>query len=105
MDFDLIFFCLTIGEKNSIMYFTVRSCDVKHRAYVPVAQLDRVSDSDSEGRAFESHRVYQKAKKGIKKTDKPLVHKDLSVFAFCRHNIKFYTPHSKGLTDFYLICK
>ena len=26
--------------------------------YVPVAQLDRVSDSDSEGRAFESHRAY-----------------------------------------------
>ncbi len=25
----------------------------------PVAQLDRVSDSDSEGRAFESHRAYQ----------------------------------------------
>ena len=24
----------------------------------PVAQLDRVSDSDSEGRAFESHRAY-----------------------------------------------
>ncbi len=28
--------------------------------YAPVAQLDRVSDSDSEGRAFESHRAYQK---------------------------------------------
>ena len=28
--------------------------------YVPVAQLDRVSDSDSEGRAFESHQAYQK---------------------------------------------
>ena len=27
---------------------------------MPVAQLDRVSDSDSEGRAFESHRAYQK---------------------------------------------
>ena len=26
---------------------------------MPVAQLDRVSDSDSEGRAFESHRAYQ----------------------------------------------
>ena len=26
--------------------------------YVPVAQLDRVSDSDSEGRAFESHQAY-----------------------------------------------
>ena len=28
--------------------------------YVPVAQLDRVSDSDSEGRRFESCRAYQK---------------------------------------------
>ena len=27
--------------------------------YAPVAQLDRVSDSDSEGRAFESHQAYQ----------------------------------------------
>ena len=26
----------------------------------PVAQLDRVSDSDSEGRAFESHQAYHK---------------------------------------------
>ena len=26
--------------------------------YAPVAQLDRVSDSDSEGRAFESHQAY-----------------------------------------------
>ena len=30
------------------------------RGYAPVAQLDRVSDSDSEGHAFESHRAYQK---------------------------------------------
>ena len=28
--------------------------------YAPVAQLDRVSDSDSEGRAFESHQAYQR---------------------------------------------
>ncbi len=28
---------------------------------MPVAQLDRVSDSDSEGRAFESHQAYQKS--------------------------------------------
>ncbi len=27
-------------------------------AHAPVAQLDRVSDSDSEGRAFESRRAY-----------------------------------------------
>lgn len=29
-----------------------------YNVHVPVAQLDRVSDSDSEGRAFESHRAY-----------------------------------------------
>ena len=28
--------------------------------YVPVAQLDRVSDSDSEGRRFEPCRAYQR---------------------------------------------
>ena len=28
-------------------------------AHAPVAQLDRVSDSDSEGRAFESRRAHQ----------------------------------------------
>ena len=35
-------------------------CYVSHaqKAYAPVAQLDRVSDSDSEGHAFESHRAY-----------------------------------------------
>ena len=32
------------------------------KLYAPVAQLDRVSDSDSEGHAFESHRAYQKKK-------------------------------------------
>ena len=26
---------------------------------MPVVQLDRTSDSDSEGRAFDSHRAYQ----------------------------------------------
>ena len=29
------------------------------KEYVPVAQLDRVSDSDSEGRWFESSRVHE----------------------------------------------
>ena len=29
------------------------------RKFAPVAQLDRVSDSDSEGRWFESSRAYQ----------------------------------------------
>ena len=33
---------------------------MRKTAYAPVAQLDRVSDSDSEGRWFESSRAYQK---------------------------------------------
>ena len=32
---------------------------IKIILYAPVAQLDRVSDSDSEGHAFESHRAYE----------------------------------------------
>ena len=31
---------------------------ILYMLFVPVAQLDRVSDSDSEGRAFESHQAY-----------------------------------------------
>ena len=34
--------------------------------YAPVAQLDRVSDSDSEGRAFESHQAYHVGASDIK---------------------------------------
>ena len=37
---------------------TNRSEVIKIILYAPVAQLDRVSDSDSEGHAFESHRAY-----------------------------------------------
>lgn len=33
-------------------------CAAWRKGYVPVAQLDRVSDSDSEGRGFESRRAY-----------------------------------------------
>ena len=34
---------------------------------MPVAQLDRASDSDSEGRAFESHRAYHKGGAFVRK--------------------------------------
>ena len=34
-------------------------CAAWRKEYVPVAQLDRVSDSDSEGRWFESSRVHE----------------------------------------------
>ena len=48
---------------NMFFSFT-READLGYNIYlsnadVPVAQLDRASDSDSEGRAFESHRAYQ----------------------------------------------
>ena len=35
-------------------------CAAWRKECVPVAQLDRVSDSDSEGRWFESSRVHEK---------------------------------------------
>ena len=37
----------------------VQQC-LRTTEYVPVAQLDRASDSDSEGRWFDSSRAYQK---------------------------------------------
>ena len=48
---------LTALFRRAILVFAqqTKMCE----RYVPVAQLDRVSDSDSEGRAFESRRVYQ----------------------------------------------
>ena len=38
--------------------FFQRYDNIIYAEYVPVAQPDRVSDSDSEGRAFESHQAY-----------------------------------------------
>ena len=40
-----------------------RRREIDNFIYVPVAQLDRVSDSDSEGRRFESFRARQKPPK------------------------------------------
>ena len=51
-------------------------CAAWRKEYVPVAQLDRVSDSDSEGRWFESSRVHE---------GKPLKSKDFSGFSFSKH--------------------
>ena len=45
-------------------------------SFAPVAQLDRVSDSDSEGRAFESHRAYQE-----KSPEIPVISRDFCFFA------------------------
>ncbi len=56
-------FLTNFGE---IFFFTARAkLDIlpvigrRIKEYVPVAQLDRASDSDSEGRWFESSRAYQ----------------------------------------------
>ena len=48
------FFKFPVDESPGICYYY--RCTL---VCAPVAQLDRVSDSDSEGRAFESHRAYQ----------------------------------------------
>ena len=52
--------------------------------YAPVAQLDRVSDSDSEGRAFESHQAYQK---------NPVSKRISGFFPFCVFELFFCFGH------------
>ena len=51
-----------INSPVGVLLFTIHrpSAIIKQQLYAPVAQLDRVSDSDSEGRWFESSRAYQK---------------------------------------------
>lgn len=41
-------------------FCTKRKNNVLLELFAPVAQLDRVSASEVEGRAFESHQVYKK---------------------------------------------
>ena len=55
-------------------------CAAWRKGYVPVAQLDRVSDSDSEGRWFESSRVHEG------KALKPLSFKAFRMFWHALHN-------------------
>ncbi len=45
-------FCFTERRLSAIIL-------IPKTLYAPVAQLDRASDSDSEGHAFKSHRAYQ----------------------------------------------
>ena len=47
------------GQKTVYFHSGMRY-NIQAQIYAPVAQLDRVSDSDSEGRAFESHQAYQR---------------------------------------------
>ena len=54
---------------------------------MPVAQLDRVSDSDSEGRAFESHQAYQK-----KLVFKPFSAYASFLFSEKMHKLSFVCP-------------
>ena len=51
-----VFSLFPLYKEENICYTALA---LENCAYAPVAQLDRVSDSDSEGRAFESHRAYQ----------------------------------------------
>lgn len=48
--FELWYFCLSVKFCYNSQFLI---------EYAPVAQLDRVSDFESEGRKFESCRVYQ----------------------------------------------
>ena len=47
------------NEKNAFSGLLFRFSVLQYNAYLPVAQLDSASDSDSEGRRFESCRVGQ----------------------------------------------
>ena len=57
-----------------LMYNPFRESEMEE--YVPVAQLDRVLDSDSKGRRFESCRAYQN----------PLIF--LKINGFCAEKVK-----------------
>ena len=64
MDY-LIFFLFFLKTalqnfKFLLYYHSANNVLRSKTVYAPVAQLDRVSDSDSEGRWFESSRAYQK---------------------------------------------
>ena len=50
------------NEKNAFSGLLFEKTVLQYNAYLPVAQLDSASDSDSEGRRFESCRVGQKKK-------------------------------------------
>ena len=62
-----IFLTIFFGKNlKEGLYRSVKICyttlarETKHVLYAPVAQLDRVTDSDSVGHWFESSRAYQK---------------------------------------------
>lgn len=58
-----IFFGKNLKEglyRSAKICYTTLEREIKHVLYAPVAQLDRVTDSDSVGHWFESSRAYQK---------------------------------------------
>ena len=55
--------CLQSGQKYDIIERSKRKMRLLHK-YLPVAQLDSASDSDSEGQRFESVRVGQTNNRG-----------------------------------------
>ncbi len=69
-----------IGYKNLILRDD-HTCGF--HIHAPVAQLDRVSDSDSEGRAFESHQAYQS----------PQIHMDLGAFIYLSQHCVVHNCH------------
>ena len=64
-------FCSAVSNHVYYQLFTIRFSLFTISA--PVAQLDRVSDSDSEGRAFESHQAHQIKSKRQEVRDKKLL--------------------------------
>ena len=54
------------NEKNAFSGLLFRFSVLQYNAYLPVAQLDSASDSDSEGRRFESCRVGQKSRRSAR---------------------------------------
>ncbi len=62
-------FSMSLGgknEKNAFNGLLFRFSVLQYNAYLPVAQLDSASDSDSEGRRFESCRVGQKSRRSAR---------------------------------------
>ena len=70
-------------------------CAAWRKGYVPVAQLDRVSDSDSEGRWFESSRVHEKTVE-IKGFQRFFFFETCAFSAFWQHLLTFITGSKSG---------
>ena len=81
------------AKKYIILPFGQR---VRKKANVPVAQLDRVSDSDSDGCRFESCRVHQKY--GVSKNA-------YAVFLVCVPNYRIRTGRQSHCKRYFVFIK